>query len=68
MNKVMIQYYLDDKRYAERQRVAVPREGDYVFLNDIIYIVYHVVWMEDVKNIPNGLVRVGLRKTDATAY
>lgn len=44
---ILINYYLKDKGFASRERRHVPRVGDEIRFQQIVYRVLRVVWIED---------------------
>lgn len=46
---MQIYYYVNNERFAYRNRPCIPRVGDEVRLNNTCYKVALVVWIEDQK-------------------
>jgi len=61
-NGTQIYYYVNGERYAYRRRNQIPRIGDEVRLNNAIYKVALVVWIEDQKPDYNNHVAIELEQ------
>lgn len=56
---VNIYFYLDNNEFAFRVSPAVPRVGEFVVLEDVVYEVFQVLWVDMNK----GWVRIYIKAT-----
>lgn len=45
--QITTDFYLDGKRYAQRQSLYVPCVGDEVRFHDVVYEIVHKIWIYD---------------------
>lgn len=62
-DRVRIQFWLNNKQYAQRTVFFVPRVGDEIRLSDHkIYIIKRVVWIYDEEDHDHSRVNVEIEE------
>jgi hypothetical protein len=56
---MFIRFFTEKEEYAQRTRDAIPRKGDFMRFNGMLFKITHVIWCEDEK--PDE-VHIGIKK------
>lgn len=60
--RIRLRYFIGSKLYTERLRLHIPRIGDEVRFDGVVYTILQLIWIEDL-NEANFHIALTIEKT-----